>query len=184
MKSKLLNIINEEIKKCKLCLLHLNRNNPVPGEGPESAEIMIIGQAPGREEDLAGKPFVGRSGRLLTQCLHESGIKRENVFITSVLKCFPPNNRPPKISEIKSCLPFLKRQIEIIKPKIIILLGKIAVKAVLEVNDSLKNIRGKRIIKDNITYYVTFHPAAVLRNNNLKDAFIEDLRKSISGLKN
>jgi uracil-DNA glycosylase family 4 len=179
-RKKFLKGISQKISKCTRCDLHLNRKNTVPGEGNFNAKVMIIGQAPGKLEDELGRPFVGKSGQLLDEILIEIGIKRNNIFITSVNKCFPPNNRAPKLSEIRSCMPYLNEQIRVIEPNIIILLGNVAVKGVLELNKPLRDIKGKFISKNGIIYFSTYHPAAVLRNMKIKADFKKDLEKIFS----
>jgi uracil-DNA glycosylase len=146
----------------------------VPGSGPSKAEIMLVGEAPGREEDLKGLPFVGRAGRLLDEALNEAGLKREDVFITSVIKCRPPQNRKPNKKEIELCLPYLEDQMDAIRPRIICLMGNTAIQAVLGVV-GVTVLRG-RILSDR--FLVTYHPAAVLRNRNLMADFVSDLREA------
>ncbi len=145
----------------------------MPGSGPASAEIMMVGEAPGREEDLIGKPFVGRAGRLLDEALEQAGIERQKVFITSVIKCRPPQNRKPKKAEIDQCRPYLQAQIEIIQPKIICLLGNTATLALIG-RQGVTSLRGQ-ISQDR--FLVTYHPAAVLRNRNLFNDFVSDLKR-------
>lgn len=164
--------VNRKISSCRLCPLFLERTLTVPGCGPASAEIMLIGEAPGREEDLTGKPFVGRAGRLLDAALEQAGLERSRVFITSVIKCRPPKNRKPKKKEIDQCRRYLESQIEIVHPKIIGLMGNTAAQAVLGMQ-GIAQLRG-RILQE--LYLVTFHPAAVLRNRNLMDDFVSDLK--------
>jgi DNA polymerase len=135
---------------------------------------MLVGEAPGREEDLKGLPFVGRAGRLLDEALDEAGLKREDVFITSVIKCRPPQNRKPKKKEIELCLPYLEDQMDAIRPRIICLMGNTAIQAVLGVV-GVTVLRG-RILSDR--FLVTYHPAAVLRNRNLMADFVSDLREA------
>lgn len=166
-----------QISSCRLCPLFLERNLAVPGCGPASADIMLIGEAPGREEDLTGKPFVGRAGRLLDDALKRAGLERSMVFITSVIKCRPPQNRKPKKKEIDQCRHFLEYQIEIIHPKIICLMGNTAAQAVLGIQ-GIADLRG-RVLQNR--YLVTFHPAAVLRNRNLMDDFVSDLKMLNAG---
>jgi DNA polymerase len=134
---------------------------------------MLVGEAPGRDEDRSGKPFVGRAGRLLDAALDESGLTRSEVFITSVVKCRPPENRKPKKAEIVSCLPYLKAQIELVRPKIIGLMGNTAAMAILG-QQGIASLRG-RVIRDR--FLVTYHPAAVLRNRNLMGEFVSDLKR-------
>lgn len=164
--------LDGQICTCRLCPLYLERKLAVPGCGPAPAEIMLVGEAPGREEDLTGKPFVGRAGRLLDAALQQAGLERSNVFITSVIKCRPPQNRKPKKKEIDQCSRYLQSQIEIVNPKIICLMGNTAAQAVLGMQ-GIANLRG-RILQN--SYLVTFHPAAVLRNRNLMDDFVCDLK--------
>jgi DNA polymerase len=172
MKSFDLPHLDRQISACQLCPLFLERNLAVPGSGPAPADIMLVGEAPGKEEDLTGKPFVGRAGRLLDAALERAGLERSRVFITSVIKCRPPQNRKPKKKEIERCRPYLQSQIEILHPKIICLMGNTAAQAVLG-RQGIADLRG-RILE--YRYLVTFHPAAVLRNRNLMDDFVSDLK--------
>jgi DNA polymerase len=172
MNTKAIDHVNQQISSCCLCPLFLERKLAVPGCGPASADIMLIGEAPGREEDLTGTPFVGRAGRLLDAALEQAGLERSKVFITSVIKCRPPQNRKPKKNEIDQCRRYLESQIEIIHPKIICLMGNTAAQAVLG-RQGIADLRGIILQK---RYLVTFHPAAVLRNRNLMDDFVSDLK--------
>jgi DNA polymerase len=167
--------LNREIRNCNKCSLWKTRKNTVPGEGPTNAQIMIIGQAPGAEEDKVGRPFIGRSGKFLNQLLKITRIDRKKVFITSPLKCFPPKNRKPTKKEINTCLFYLKEQIEIMNPKKIILLGEIAF-SVFFPNEKLKNFRGKIIEKDNKEFFITYHPAAGLRFLKIKKLLEKDFK--------
>ncbi|KUK44296.1 MAG: Phage SPO1 DNA polymerase-related protein [Methanothrix harundinacea] len=160
-----------EIRSCRRCPLSKDRTKAVPGEGPEWAEILLVGEAPGRDENLAGRPFVGRAGSVLDRCLEEAGIDRSRIFITNAVKCRPPNNRRPKNDEVEACRPYLEAQIELVQPKVVILMGNAATKAVLDL-EGVTSLRG-RLFKE--IYLVTFHPAAVLRNGNLREVFISDL---------
>ncbi|MGC8870818.1 MAG: uracil-DNA glycosylase [Brevinematia bacterium] len=171
------------MKKCKSCPLHLSRKQAVPGYGNYNAKLMIIGEAPGREEDIQGKPFVGRAGQLLTKLLEEIGIKREEVYITNVVKCRPPENRVPTPEEIKSCNHFLRRQLEIINPKIVLLLGSTASKAFLG-EEKITKIRGEIIDIEGIIVIPTFHPAAVLRDEINKLPLIRSDFKKLKELLN
>jgi uracil-DNA glycosylase len=169
--------LDRQICACHLCPLFLERNLAVPGSGPAPADIMLVGEAPGKEEDLSGKPFVGRAGRLLDGALVQAGLERSKVFITSVIKCRPPQNRKPKKMEIDRCRPYLQSQIEILHPKVICLMGNTAAQAVLG-RQGIADLRG-RILQDR--YLVTFHPAAVLRNRNLMNDFVSDLKMLNTG---
>ncbi len=166
-----LNSLHEQIKSCSRCPLAAGRNEAVPGEGPDRAEILLVGEAPGRDEDLAGRPFVGRAGSVLDRCLKEAGIHRSEVFITNVVKCRPPRNRRPKREEVEACRPYLESQMELVRPKVVILMGNAATRAVLDM-EGVTSLRG-RIYRD--LFFVTFHPAAVLRNGNFREEFVTDL---------
>ena len=163
-----------EINTCRRCALSKSRSRAVPGEGSAGARLMLVGEAPGREEDESGRPFVGRAGRLLTRMLGEAGVSRGEVFITSVVKCRPPNNRRPKKKEIRACLPYLRRQLAAVDPRVVLLLGGVAAEAVLGIR-KVGEARGRPVGKGR-TYLVTYHPAAVLRNVNLLPYLGEDIR--------
>jgi len=168
--------LNKKIRNCKKCILWKKRKNAVPGEGPMNARIMVIGQAPGAKEDETGRPFIGRAGQLLNQLLKIAKIKREKVFITSPVKCFPPKNRKPTQKEIKACLPYLKEQIKIINPQKLILMGEVAFKIFFP-KEKLKDFRGKQIKDNKKKYFITYHPAAGLRFLKIKKILEKDLKK-------
>lgn len=169
--------IAQEIRSCTRCELHRSRKRAVPGDGPATAKVMLIGEAPGREEDLSGKPFVGLSGRLLDGVLREAGLKRDELFITSVVKCRPPGNRTPRRSEQSTCMEtHTRRQIRFIRPRIICLLGGVAGKAFLGI-ECIAETRGKVISKGEGTFFVTYHPAAARRNPRWCRSFLEDMKK-------
>jgi uracil-DNA glycosylase family 4 len=168
--------IHIEIGSCTKCPLHLTRKNPVPGEGSKNPVIMIIGEAPGAQEDETGRPFVGRSGQLLEELLQEIGYSREDVFITSVLKSRPPNNRTPLSSEIESCVPYLHRQIEVLSPRVIVLLGSVAISTMIG-PWKLGEAHGRFYEGNGRTFFMTYHPAAALRFPKYKDVMREDFRK-------
>lgn len=170
-KNDSLSSLAETIRSCDRCPLAKERTRAVPGEGPDRAEILLVGEAPGRDEDHAGRPFVGRAGSILDRCLEEAGIERAQVFITNAVKCRPPGNRRPKKDEIEACRPYLEDQMRLIQPKVVILMGNAATKAVLGV-EGVTALRG-RVFED--LFLVTFHPAAVLRNKNLKEDLVSDL---------
>ena len=165
--------ISKRIKECKKCGLWKTRNNAVPGEGNKNAKVMIIGQAPGKQEDILGRPFVGKAGKFLTQALEKFGKKREEFFITSIIKCFPPYNRKPSKKEIENCLPYTIQQIKTIKPKMILILGEVACEALI--NKKFSEVRGKFVEKNRIKFFVTFHPSAAMRFKKIKEKFIQDL---------
>ncbi len=151
------------ISNCKLCELYKTRKKVVFGEGSTNPILMLVGEAPGREEDLTGRPFVGRSGELLTKMLRAINIERKEVFITSVIKCRPPRNRTPTEAEIQSCKPYLLKQIELLDPKLILCLGTTASRALLGNKGPLSKIRGTFFTVDGRKIMVTYHPAFLLR---------------------
>jgi uracil-DNA glycosylase family 4 len=170
-----LKIIAQQINNCTLCPLHQYRILAVPGEGSSDARVMFIGEAPGAEEDRQGRPFVGRAGKILNEALCEAGINRDSVFITSVVKCRPPDNRVPHQSEIRTCVNhYLTKQIISINPAIICLLGNTAANALLGPT-SLAEDRG-RLIGEMPACFVTYHPAAAGRSRKWKDAFFADIK--------
>ncbi len=170
--------VKEEVDSCRKCPeLVSNRTNVVFGAGVPSAKIVFVGEAPGRDEDIQGKPFVGRSGKLLTKMIREIlGMERERVFIANVLKCRPPNNRNPLSSEIINCEPYLIRQIEIIKPKVICALGTFAAQTLLRTDKSISSLRGKFHDYCGIKLLPTFHPAYLLRNPAQEYKAVEDFK--------
>ncbi|MFX1579184.1 MAG: uracil-DNA glycosylase [Promethearchaeota archaeon] len=173
--------LHETIRMCTLCPLHKTRNNAVPGEGPAIAQVMFVGEAPGAKEDETGRPFVGRSGELLTTMIQEIGLSRDEVFITSILKSRPPKNRAPTQAEIRACRPYLEQQIEIINPKVIVLLGGVAISSLVG-PWKVSEAHGKFYETDERTYFMTYHPAAALRFPRTKIAMMEDfqiLRKEL-----
>jgi DNA polymerase len=177
-----LEIIAEEVRKCTLCTLSKGRTNAVPGEGSSFAKIMFIGEAPGRSEDEQGRPFVGAAGKLLTEALREAGLSREDIFITNIVKCRPPNNRVPREDERSSCRPYLERQIALINPMIICILGRTAYESLLE-GGSITSNRGRLVKHGNRFYFLTVHPAAIIYNPELKTIFKNDLVNLVNELK-
>jgi len=169
-----LEYLKKVISSCVQCPLSQGRTTAVFGEGPENAQIMFLGEAPGKDEDKKGRPFVGRSGKLFNECLLEAGIERSSVFITNVVKCRPPQNRKPNPKEMDLCRPYLEAQIRIIEPKVICLLGNVATKAILN-REGVTSLHGQVFQQK---FLVTLHPAAVLRNRNFKELFISDLKKA------
>jgi DNA polymerase len=152
--------------------------NAVFGEADLEASVMIIGEGPGANEDKLGRPFVGRAGKLLDQVLEKYQLTRqEGVFISNIVKCRPPENRLPRKIEIDTCLPYLEEQIKLINPKIIVLLGLTAVKSYLGLKEQMKELRGKTIEKEGKKIMVTYHPAAILRNPNLRPLLEQDIQK-------
>lgn len=166
--------IASEVIGCPLCKLSRSRRNAVPGDGQLSSKIMFIGEAPGKNEDEQGKPFVGAAGMILNQALEKAGISRAEVFITNVVKCRPPNNRLPENDERSICRQYLDRQISLIAPKIICILGSTAYSSILGGKSIIKN-RGKIIEKNGQKYFLTIHPAAAIYNTNLRSVLNNDL---------
>jgi len=166
----------EAVCDCRRCRLGGTRTNFVFGDGNPDADIMFIGEAPGAEEDAQGLPFVGRAGRLLTRMIEAIRLKREDVYIGNILKCRPPNNRDPKPEEIEACEPILIRQIEIIKPRVICALGRIAGQTLLRTKATLGSLRGTVHDYHGVKFIVTYHPAALLRNPQWKRYAWEDLK--------
>ena len=173
-----LEALGERVSKCTLCTLCEGRNRTVFGTGDSKAKIVFIGEAPGREEDLRGEPFVGRAGQLLTKILASVGFTREDVYITNILKCRPPENRDPNEREVRACKPYLKRQIELLDPVLICALGRVAGQNLLERKASLSVLRQHIHYYEDVRTIVTYHPAALLRNPNLKRAAWEDIQET------
>lgn len=169
--------LHAKIRVCRKCDLWRSRTKAVPGEGSSRAKIMFIGEAPGRVEDYTGRPFVGRAGKLLTELIGSIGLKRKDVFITSPIKCRPPKNRKPKQKEIDTCMPYLKKQIEIINPRAIVLLGNTAIKTILDKMEGINKIHGESMRKDGRLYFLTFHPAAGIRATRNKLKLQEDFSR-------
>ena len=157
--------LNSECVECTSCNLSETRKNVVVGKGNESAQVVIIGEGPGEQEDITGLPFVGRAGKMLDTALSSVDIDPlEDCYITNIVKCRPPNNRKPSAVESEACMPWLNEQINLLKPKIIILAGSTAVQSFLGIDEPISKIRGQWIEKDNIKYMPIFHPSYLLRN--------------------
>ena len=164
---------NKQCKKCKLCQ---TRNNVVFGTGNRNADLMFIGEGPGADEDLQGEPFVGKAGKLMNMAFDAIGLKRDDVYIANIVKCRPPSNRNPEDDEAVACLNYLRNQVILVKPKIIILLGSVALKNILGKEYGITSSRGKWVEKKGILYLPTWHPAALLRDETKKIDFIKDLK--------
>ncbi len=171
-----LDTLNTMIRTCTKCSLGTSRKNFVFGVGNPQAEVVVVGEAPGADEDEQGKPFVGRAGQLLNKILEAIHFHREEVFICNILKCRPPNNREPLPEEITLCEPYLVKQLEILHPKAILCAGRVAGQALLKINTSLAQLRGKVFDYRGIPLMVTYHPAALLRNPNWKRLCWEDVQ--------
>ena len=174
--------ISSVINSCKKCSLYETRTKTVPGQGAMNPDIMFIGEAPGADEDLQGLAFVGRAGQLLTKMIEAMGYKRDEIFIGNILKCRPPGNRPPMPDEMEKCLPYLKEQIVLIKPKVIIALGATAVKGLLNTTTGISKLRGSWLSFEGIDLMPTYHPAYLLRNPPAKKEVWEDLKTVLERL--
>jgi uracil-DNA glycosylase family 4 len=173
-----LTAIREDIGDCTRCkLCNLGRKQIVFGVGNPNADLMFVGEAPGRDEDLQGIPFVGRAGQKLTQIIEAIGLKRDDVYIANVIKCRPPDNRNPEPDEVESCEPFLFRQVDTIKPKVIVALGTFAAKSLLKTTDSISRLRGRVYDYRGAKLVPTFHPAFLLRNPSCRREVWEDMKK-------
>ena len=172
--------LSKEIAVCQRCDLYKNATRAVPGEGPETAEIMFIGEGPGLNEDQQGRPFVGASGKFLDQLFASIGLKREQVFIANVVKHRPPENREPLPTEIAACKSWLDRQIEIVKPRMIVTLGRHSMARFFP-NKAISKIHGTAEKREGIIYFAMYHPAAALHQGNLRNEIERDMLK-IPGL--
>lgn len=168
--------LNEMIKHCKKCDLYKTRTNFVFGVGNPKADIVVIGEAPGADEDAQGEPFVGRAGQLLNKILEATGFKREDVFICNILKSRPPGNRNPAPDEVAACKPYLDKQLQLVNPKLVLLLGKVAAESLLRTKEPLNKLRGRTHDYRGYKVRITFHPAALLRNPNWKKDTWDDMK--------
>jgi len=181
-----LEIIKQNVVECTKCDLCKTRTNSVPGKGNFHSDVIFVGEAPGKNEDAKGEPFIGIAGKKLSIVLEEAGISREEVYITNIVKCRPPKNRVPTATERETCQDYLKQEISIIKPKIICILGNTAFNSLLGGSEIIK-FRGKLVRKDNQLYFLTVHPAATIYNQELIKVLRDDivkLFKLITELKN
>jgi DNA polymerase len=175
-KSAALKVIRDDLGDCTRCRLHQGRKNLVFGVGNVNADIMFVGEGPGADEDEQGEPFVGRAGQLLNNMISAMGIQRQDVYIANIVKCRPPGNRTPERDECDTCSPFLLRQIDVIRPKVIVALGAVAAKNLLAVNDSMANLRGRWYDFRSSRLVVTYHPAFLLRDPRQKKEAWKDLQ--------
>ena len=171
------------IKDCNKCKLCKTRQNIVFGTGNKHAKLMFIGEGPGADEDRLGEPFVGRAGKLMNLAFETSGIDRKEVYIANVVKCRPPGNRNPEEDEAMACLNYLRNQVILVQPEIIVLLGSVALKNILGKEYGITASRGKWVEKKGIKYMPTWHPAALLRDETKKIDFIKDLQKVVEEMK-
>ncbi|OGP11203.1 MAG: DNA polymerase [Deltaproteobacteria bacterium GWC2_42_51] len=175
--------VREELGDCKRCRLHKGRTNIVFGVGNPNASIVFVGEAPGEDEDLQGEPFVGKAGQLLTKIINAMGLKREDVYICNVVKCRPPKNRNPEPDEIATCRPFLEKQLDAIRPKIIVALGTHAAQTLLNTTEKITALRGQFYwYRDSIQVMPTFHPSYLLRNESKKGEVWEDMQMALKAL--
>lgn len=170
--------LEKSILKCKKCRLCTNRTNIVFGQGNKKARLMFIGEGPGADEDKQGIPFVGKAGQLMNNAFQALEINREDVYIANIVKCRPPSNRVPEDDEAQTCLNYLRNQVILIKPKIIVLLGSTALKNILGKEYGITAVRGNWMEKNGIKYMPTWHPAALLRDENKKIEFWQDLKEA------
>jgi len=168
--------LNKEIRNCHKCEIASSRTQAVPGEGPENAEIMFIGEAPGYNEDQQGRPFVGQAGQFLNELLSSIGLKREDVYITNIIKTRPPNNRDPLPVEVNNCKEWLDRQLTILHPKVIVTLGRYSMARFFP-GKTISQIHGTSVAKDGVTYFAMYHPAAALHQQSLRETLLKDIQK-------
>ncbi len=166
----------QEIRTCQKCILSHGRTNAVPGEGPEDADIMFIGEGPGFHEDRLGRPFVGAAGNFLEELLGSIGLSREDVYIANIVKCRPPGNRDPQPAEIDACRPYMDSQIELIRPRVIVTLGRFSMQRYFP-GASISSIHGRPKRVGNMIYYPMFHPAAALHQPRWRPLVEEDILK-------
>ena len=171
------------IKHCEDCPLHEKRTHAVPGEGNRQADLMFIGEGPGRDEDMQGRPFVGKAGQLLDKMIEAIGLSREDVYIANIVKCRPPQNRVPTEAEAEACLKYLRRQVYLIQPKVIVLLGSTALRFTVDKEARITRMRGTWIERKGVSMMPTYHPAALLRDPAKKYEAWEDLQKVQAKLK-
>ncbi|MBI4843908.1 MAG: uracil-DNA glycosylase [Nitrospirae bacterium] len=181
-KAELLKMLREEIGDCRRCRLCEGRKNIVFGEGSADAELMFVGEGPGKDEDIQGRPFVGEAGQILNNLINKRGWKREEVYIANIVKCRPPGNRAPEDDEVGACMPFVERQIEIIRPKVIMALGNVATQSLLRIKTPISRARGNFFVYKDIPVMPTFHPAYFLRNPKEKILTWEDSAKVLEKL--
>jgi uracil-DNA glycosylase len=175
--------VREELGDCKRCKLHQTRRTLVFGEGNEKAMLMFVGEGPGYDEDVQGRPFVGKAGQLLTKIIQSIQLERDEVYIANIVKCRPPQNRTPEPDEVLACRPFLLKQIEAVRPKIICCLGAVAAQALLQTGEKITALRGRVFDLNGIRVIPTYHPAYLLRNPERKREVWEDMKRIAEWLK-
>jgi uracil-DNA glycosylase len=174
--------VREDLGECTRCKLHRTRHTIVFGDGNPKAELVFVGEGPGADEDAQGLPFVGRAGKLLTQMIEAMGLQRKDVYICNVVKCRPPENRQPEEDEVSTCSPFLFRQIDVIAPKVVVCLGAVAAKTLLQTNRGISQFRGEWLEFRGRKLLATYHPAYLLRNPPAKSEVWKDLQKVMAVL--
>jgi DNA polymerase len=172
-----LDLVRDDLGECTRCKLHTGRKTVVFGVGNPDAELLFVGEAPGRDEDREGVPFVGRAGQLLTKIIASIGLTRDEVYIANVIKCRPPNNRNPEPDEVQTCEPFLFRQLEVIRPKVVVALGAFAIRTLLDTDKAISRLRGTVYDYRGAKLVPTFHPAFLLRSPDRKRDVWEDMKK-------
>jgi DNA polymerase len=168
--------LDKEVRACTRCDLHAAATRGVPGEGPSNAEIMLVGEAPGFNEDKQGRPFVGAAGKFLEELLETAGVTRRDVYITNIVKHRPPNNRDPQPDEVAACRPYLERQIELINPRLVVTLGRFSLGTFFP-GSMISKVHGQVREKDGRYYFAMYHPAAALHQQALRDTLIADMKK-------
>jgi len=174
--------IREDLGDCTRCKLHRTRNKIVFGDGSAKAQLVFVGEGPGADEDAQGLPFVGRAGKLLTQMIEAMGLQRRDVYICNVVKCRPPENRTPEKDEVSACSPYLFRQLDVLKPKVIVCLGSVAAQTLLQTNRGISHFRGEWLDFRGYKLLATYHPAYLLRNPGAKSEVWKDLQKVMAEL--
>jgi len=169
--------ISSEVVACTKCRLCETRRNAVPGEGSGNAKVVFVGEAPGEQEDIQGRPFVGAAGKLLTELLAGVGMRREEVYITNIAKCRPPKNRPPRKDEVAACKPYLERQFALIKPRVVCPMGNSAIQPLMDPEKGVTELHGITFEEGGVTYFPMYHPAAALYTFQLRKVMEEDFKK-------
>jgi uracil-DNA glycosylase family 4 len=177
--------LGQRIRGCRLCALHKFRSSVVPGEGSAAPRLLLVGEGPGAQEDRTGRPFVGKAGQYLDKWLEAIGLERQNdCYITNIVKCRPPNNRDPQPEESDACLPYLKEQLALMRPRVICTLGRVSSQILTGHSEGIGALRGRSYLYNGIPLVPTYHPSAVLRNTDLRKAVWEDLKLVQSLLQN
>jgi uracil-DNA glycosylase family 4 len=169
--------IHGRIRACVTCRLHATRTQAVPGYGPVEARIMAVGEAPGEKEDQQGRPFVGAAGKLLTELVESIGLTRRDIYITNTVKCRPPGNRDPELDEVAACSHFLDEQIALLRPDVILILGRHALNRLLPESAGISRLHGQRVVRDDRAYVPLYHPAAALYNGSLRETLFTDMQR-------